>query len=98
MGLKYAHGEDVDLAERSGRVRVAHGSPRERPARRARDTPDVPGRGGRSGAHEHLVVLEYGAQVPVDPPRGRRAAVQPAFAAEAPHVVGGRVQGRVVRP
>src|SRR6266851_5862769 len=77
---------DVDITERSRRVRIAHGSPRKRPARRARDTPDVPSRTGRSGAHEHLVVLERRTQVPVDSPRGRRAAVQPASAAEAPHV------------
>ena len=90
--------EFVDIAERPRRICVAHGPPRERLDRFARDTPDVPGGRSRGGAREHLVVLEHCAQVPVDPARGRRAAVQPALAAEAPHVAGGRVQGGVLRP
>jgi len=90
--------QDVDVTERPGRVRVAHGSPRERPARLVRDTADVPGGRGRRGTRERLIVLEHRAKVPVDPARGRRAVVQPAFAAKASYVAGGRVQGRVVRP
>jgi COG4 transport protein len=90
--------QELDVTERPGRVRVAHGSPRERPARLICDTPDVPSGGGRRGARERLVALEHRAKVPVDAARGRRAAVQPAFAAKASYVAGGRVQGRVVRP
>ena len=63
--------EFVDIAERPGRIRVAHGPPRERLDLFARDTPDVPGGRSRGGAREHLVVLEHRAQVPVDPARGR---------------------------
>ena len=90
--------QDIDIAERPGRIRITHGSPRKRLALLARDTPNVPGRRSRGGAHGYLVVLKHRAEVPVDPARGRRAAVQPAFAAEAPHVARGRVQGRVIRP
>lgn len=72
LSYAYTRGlKRVDIAERSRRVRVAHGSPRKGSARRTRDTADVPHRGGRSGAREHLVVLEPRAKVPIHPPRGR---------------------------
>jgi len=67
--------QDVDTAERSGRIRIAHGTPRKRLAFLVRDTPNVPGRRGRGCAHEHLVIVEHSAKIPINPACGGRAAV-----------------------
>lgn len=67
--------QDVDIAERSGRIRIAHGTPRKRLAFLACDTPNVPGRRGRGCAREYLVVVEHRAKIPINPACGRRATV-----------------------
>lgn len=67
--------QDVDTAERSGRIRIAHGTPRKRLAFLARDTPNIPGRRGRRCPHEHFVVIEHRAKIPINLACGRRTAV-----------------------
>ena len=67
--------KDADTAERSGRICIAHGTPRKRLAFFARDTPNLPSRRGRGCAREHVVVVQHRAKIPINPACGRRAAV-----------------------